>query len=115
MILAIIIGMGCGFIWWATVAAILADFQGMTSEQEDARLRHYQGDLSMALFMATIFPIGTLIAPFITGFFQHGFNWKLSPGYQLQRQLRQRARESNEAQRIAEMEFRPFWREKRLR
>lgn len=45
-----------------------------TREDEEFRRVHYRSDLSICVFLGLI-PIGWIICPFVTGFFQHG--WQL--------------------------------------
>jgi MFS family permease len=103
MILAIIIGMGCGFLWWATVAALLAEMQHFPF----AKKERYSQDLQLAILIACVFPIGTILSPFLTAGFEYGFNWSFSRNYR-QRRLREKPEPGGE-----EIVFRPFWREPR--
>lgn len=61
------------FMWWQTWAALFADIQ--SAGDPSIANRGYRHDLSLAFLMAAV-PVCWLLAPFLTGFYEFGWNWK---------------------------------------
>lgn len=62
-------------LWWTTAAALFADWQSIGSDAfSDREHRHYIG---LAVLLA-LFPMVWIMTPFLTGFYEHGFNWTFS-------------------------------------
>lgn len=59
-------------MWLWTWGTLCAEFQYMTEDPEFAR-SHYRLDVAASCGMALI-PVFWILSPFVTGFYQHGWN-----------------------------------------
>lgn len=60
--------------WIVTFPALLADFQSVGDDSH--AFSNYRRDLGAAMLFALL-PQGWIVAPFVTGFYKHGFQiWR---------------------------------------
>lgn len=67
-----LIALFCILMWYETWAALFADVQAIGSIS--FANRNYREQLGVSCFFALLPPIW-IGAPFMTGFYEHGWNW----------------------------------------